>query len=400
MGLEQIFISIVILLAGARLLGEIFRRIGQPALGGELLAGIILGPTIFGLVQPNQDLELISTIAIFFVMLFIGLEMDLKEIRRSGKAAFVVSIISLVVPFIAGYQISIFFGLENIESLFIGLLLSVTSVPVSAIILLELGVLKTKIGSTVMSAAIIDDIISLVILAVILQLHASEQSTLDFSQLGISFLEMLGYLVGVAFLAYAIYRINRWFPHKLESFFTKAKTREAVFGIFIVVAITLSIIADFAGLHFIIGTFFAGLIFSEKLLGKKESDKAYGIMSGMTFGFFAPLFFAIIGMKFSGQSLENSIWLIVLLIVLGIAGKTLGGYIGTRLCGFQKKEGLAIASLLNGRGTVGLAITSLAYSIGVLDVVLFSICVVICFITTIITPIIAKPFLRKAVQTT
>lgn len=400
MGLEQIFISIVILLAGARLLGEIFRRIGQPALGGELLAGIILGPTIFGLVQPNQDLELISTIAIFFVMLFIGLEMDLKEIRRSGKAAFVVSIISLVVPFIAGYQISIFFGLENIESLFIGLLLSVTSVPVSAIILLELGVLKTKIGSTVMSAAIIDDIISLVILAVILQLHASEQSTLDFSQLGISFLEMLGYLVGVAFLAYAIYRINRWFPHKLESFFTKAKTREAVFGIFIVVAITLSIIADFAGLHFIIGTFFAGLIFSEKLLGKKESDKAYGIMSGMTFGFFAPLFFAIIGMKFSGQSLENSIWLIVLLIVLGIAGKTLGGYIGTRLCGFQKKEGLAIASLLNGRGTVGLAITSLAYSIGILDVVLFSICVVICFITTIITPIIAKPFLRKAVQTT
>jgi len=400
LGLEQIFISIVILLAGARLLGEIFRRIGQPALGGELLAGIILGPTIFGLVQPNQDLELISTIAIFFVMLFIGLEMDLKEIRRSGKAAFVVSIISLVVPFIAGYQISIFFGLENIESLFVGLLLSVTSVPVSAIILLELGVLKTKIGSTVMSAAIIDDIISLVILAVILQLHASEQSTLDFSQLGISFLEMLGYLVGVAFLAYAIYRINRWFPHKLESFFTKAKTREAVFGIFIVVAITLSIIADFAGLHFIIGTFFAGLIFSEKLLGKKESDKAYGIMSGMTFGFFAPLFFAIIGMKFSGQSLENSIWLIVLLIVLGIAGKTLGGYIGTRLCGFQKKEGLAIASLLNGRGTVGLAITSLAYSIGILDVVLFSICVVICFITTIITPIIAKPFLRKAVQTT
>lgn len=400
MGLEQIFISIVILLAGARLLGEIFRRIGQPALGGELLAGIILGPTIFGLVQPNQDLELISTIAIFFVMLFIGLEMDLREIRRSGKAAFIISIISLVVPFIAGYQISMFFGLETIESLFIGLLLSVTSVPVSAIILLELGVLKTKIGSTVMSAAVIDDIISLVILAVILQLHASEQSTLDFAQLGISFLEMLGYLVGVAFLAYAIYKINRWFPHKLESFFTKAKTREAVFGIFIVVAITLSIIADFAGLHFIIGTFFAGLIFSEKLLGKKESDKAYGIMSGITFGFFAPLFFAIIGMKFSGQSLENSIWLIVLLIVLGIAGKTLGGYIGTRVCGFQKKEGLAIASLLNGRGTVGLAITSLAYSIGILDIVLFSVCVVICFITTIITPIIAKPLLQKAVQTT
>lgn len=400
MGLEQIFISIVILLAGARLLGEIFRRIGQPALGGELLAGIILGPTIFGLVQPNQDLELVSTIAIFFVMLFIGLEMDLREIRRSGKAAFIISIVSLVVPFFIGYQISIFFGLEVIESLFIGLLLSVTSVPVSAIILLELGVLKTKIGSTVMSAAVIDDIISLVILAIILQLHASEQATLDFGELGISFLEMMGYLAGVAFLAYAIYKINRWFPHKLESFFAKAKTREAVFGILIVVAIALSITADYAGLHFIIGTFFAGLIFSEKILGKKESDKAYGIMSGITFGFFAPLFFAIIGMKFSGQSLENSILLVTLLISLGIAGKTLGGYIGTRICGFQKNEGLAIASLLNGRGTVGLAITALAYSIGILDTVLFSVCVIICFVTTIITPIIARPLLQKAVNPT
>lgn len=400
MGLEQIFISIVILLAGARLLGEIFRRIGQPALGGELLAGIILGPTIFGLVQPNQDLELVSTIAIFFVMLFIGLEMDLREIRRSGKTAFIISIVSLVVPFFIGYQISIFFGLEVIESLFIGLLLSVTSVPVSAIILLELGVLKTKIGSTVMSAAVIDDIISLVILAIILQLHASEQATLDFGELGISFLEMMGYLAGVAFLAYAIYKINRWFPHKLESFFAKTKTREAVFGILIVVAIALSITADYAGLHFIIGTFFAGLIFSEKILGKKESDKAYGIMSGITFGFFAPLFFAIIGMKFSGQSLENSILLVTLLIALGIAGKTLGGYIGTRICGFQKNEGLAIASLLNGRGTVGLAITALAYSIGILDTVLFSVCVIICFVTTIITPIIARPLLQKAVNPT
>lgn len=399
MGLEQIFVSIVILLAGARLLGEIFRRIGQPALGGELLAGIILGPTIFGLVQPTQDLNLISNIAIFFVMLFIGLEMDLREIRRSGKAAFIISIISLIIPFFAGYQISIFFGLETIESLFIGLLLSVTSVPVSAIILLELGVIKTKIGSTVMSVAIIDDIMTIVILAIILQLHAGGQTALDFGELGISLTEMIGYLVGVAFLAYVIYKINRWFPNKLESFFAKAKTREAVFGIFIVASIALSVAAELASMHFIIGTFFAGLIFSERLLGKKEADKAYGIMSGVTFGFFAPLFFAIIGMKFSGQSLENSILLVALLIGLGIVGKTLGGYIGARICGFQKNEGLAIASLINGRGTVGLAITALAYSIGVLDTTLFSVCVIICFITTMLTPIMAKPLLKRAVKT-
>ncbi|HSA98539.1 MAG TPA: cation:proton antiporter [Candidatus Nitrosotenuis sp.] len=394
-GLEQVFISVVILLAGARLLGELFRRIKQPALVGELLAGIILGPTLFGIVQPNENLELLSTVAIFFVMLLIGLEMDLREIRKAGKSAFIISIISLTIPFLVGYEISSLFGLSTIQSLFIGLLLSVTSVPVSAIILMELGVLKTKIGTTVLSAAVIDDIISLVILAVILQLHAAEGTPFNFGELGISALQIVGYLVGIAFLAYAIHKINRWFPHRLESFFAKTKTREAIFGILIIVAITLSITAQYAGLHFIIGTFFAGLIFSDRLLGKKEADRAYGIVSGITFGFFAPLFFAIIGMKFSGQSLENVVPLLALLVVFGIFGKTLGGYVGSKVCGFSKQESLAIASLLNGRGTVGLTITSLAFSIGILDITLFSVSVAICFITTMVTPVIARPLLRK-----
>ena len=395
MDLEQIFIAIVILLAGAKLLGELFRRIKQPALGGEILAGIILGPTLFGIVQISEGLELISTIAIFFVMLFIGLEMNLSEIRKVGKSAFIISITSLIIPFFAGYQLSIFFGLELIESLFIGLLLSVTSVPVSAMILLELGVLKTKIGTTVMSVAVIDDIISLVILAVILQLHTSEGMSFDFEELGISVLQMTVYLIGIALLFFVVYKSDHWFAHRFDHIFVKTKTREAKFGVFIVTAITLSLIADLAGLHFIIGAFFAGLIFSDKILGKKETDKTYGIMSGITFGFFAPLFFAIIGIKFSGQSLENYIPFLVLLIIFGIIGKMFGGYIGTKFSKFPNIQGLAIASLLNGRGTVGLTITAVAYALGILDIVLFSVCVAICVITTIITPVIAKPLLQK-----
>lgn len=232
-------------------------------------------------------------------------------------------------------------------------------------------------------------------MAVILQLYTNENATLNFIEIGISMAHIVIYLLIIAFLAYTVYNFNRWFPHRLEKFFAKAKTREAVFGISIIIAIGLSLAADFAGMHFIIGTFFAGLIFSEKIRGKKEADKAYGIMSGITFGFFAPLFFAIIGMKFSGQSLESSVLLLSLLVVLGIIGKTTGGFIGTKLCKFPTKEGLAVAALLNGRGTVGLSITALAYSIGILDTTLFSICVAVCLITTIITPLIAKPILNK-----
>ena len=396
MELEQIFINIVILLAAARLLGELFRKFKQPSLVGELLAGIILGPTIFGIIIPNQNLELISTIAIFFIMLFIGLEMDLRELKKTGKSAFIISVFSLVIPFFIGFQISILFGLSLVQSLFIGLLLSVTSVPVSAIILLELRILKIKIGNTVMSVAVVDDIITLVILAVILQIHMTGNTSFDVVDIGLSIIPMLIYLVGIVFLAFVIYKFNYWFPHRLELFFTKAKTREATFGILIIMTITLSLLAQLAGLHFIIGTFFAGLIFSGKILGKREADKSYGILSGVTFGFFAPLFFAILGAKFSGQSLDtNAVFLLVSLVALGIFGKTLGGFIGGRLCKLSKGESLAIASLLNGRGTVGLTITALAYSMGILDLTLFSIAVAICFITTVLTPNIAKSFLKK-----
>jgi Kef-type K+ transport system membrane component KefB len=398
LSIEQLFLSIVILLAGARILGEIFRRLKQPAMIGELLAGIILGPTLFGVVRSNDSLEMLSNIAIFFVVLFIGLEMDIRQIKRTGKSAIVISLVSLTVPFLAGYEISIAFGQNMAQSLFMGLLLSVTSVPVSAMILVELGILKSKIGATVLSAAIVDDIISLVILAVILQLSKSGVTgihNINMNTIGVSAIEITVFLAAIAFLAYIVHKINIWFPQRLEWFFVKAKTREAIFGILIIVAITISIFAQYAGLHFIIGTFFAGLIFSEKLLGKREADHAYGIVSGITFGFFAPLYFAIIGMKFSGQSLADSIPYLVILIGAGMLTKTIGGYFGARIFKYDSTESLAIASLLNGRGTVGLAITGVALSSGILDIRLYSVAVSICFITTMLTPVLAKPFLHR-----
>jgi Kef-type K+ transport system membrane component KefB len=398
LSIEQLFLSIVILLAGARILGEIFRRLKQPAMIGELLAGIILGPTLFGVVRSNDSLEMLSNIAIFFVVLFIGLEMDIRQIKRTGKSAIVISLVSLTLPFLAGYEISIAFGQNMAQSLFMGLLLSVTSVPVSAMILVELGILKSKIGATVLSAAIVDDIISLVILAVILQLSKSGVTgihNINMNIIGVSAIEITVFLAAIAFLAYIVHKINIWFPQRLEWFFVKAKTREAIFGILIIVAITISLFAQYAGLHFIIGTFFAGLIFSEKLLGKRESDHAYGIVSGITFGFFAPLYFAIIGMKFSGQSLAYSIPYLATLIGAAMITKTIGGYFGARIFKYDSTESLAIASLINGRGTVGLAITAVALSSGILDIRLYSVAVSICFITTMLTPVLAKPFLRR-----
>ena len=132
-----------------------------------------------------------------------------------------------------------------VQSLFMGLLLSVTSVPVSAMILVELGILKSKIGTTVLSAAVVDDIISLVILTIILQFSQTGASHIDITSMGVSGLKIAIFLDGIAFLAYIVHKINIWFPQRLEWFFVKAKTREAIFGILVISAITISLLAQY-----------------------------------------------------------------------------------------------------------------------------------------------------------
>lgn len=146
MATEQLFVNIIIILVAARILGEVFQRIGQPPLVGELLAGLIIGPSIFGLVLPSTDLHVLSNLAVFFLMFLAGLEMDPREIRRSGRSATVISIIAFFIPLLSGTCASLLFGLASVQSLFMGLLLSITAVSVSAMVLMDMFKLRYKIA--------------------------------------------------------------------------------------------------------------------------------------------------------------------------------------------------------------------------------------------------------------
>ena len=175
MATEQLFVSIIIILVAARILGEVFQRIGQPPLVGELLAGLIIGPSIFGLVLPSTDLHVLSNLAVFFLMFLAGLEMDPREIRRAGRSAIVISIVAFFIPLLSGTGTSLLFGLPIVQSLFMGLLLSITAVPVSAIVLMQFGILNSRLGNTVITAAVVNDIMSLIVLSIILQLQLTTE---------------------------------------------------------------------------------------------------------------------------------------------------------------------------------------------------------------------------------
>ena len=398
MAAEELFVSVIIILVAARVLGEVFQRLKQPPLIGEILAGVIIGPSVLGFIHYTADLNVLADLAVFFLMLLAGLEMDPREIRRAGRYAIVISLLAFSIPFASGAAVAQLFGLALAPSLFMGLLLSITAVPVSAMVLMHFGILRSKLGNTVITAAVINDILSLIVLSIVLQMgtDANGGQTVDLGEVAWSGAKIAAFLAGIFIFDFLLRRTSHWLPAKFEPYFNKLQTKEAAFGILLIVTIALSLIAQEIGLHFIIGTFFSGLIIYKEIIGKQNFDRVYGIISAITFGFFAPIFFALIGIEFNLQSVAGSIPLFAALLAVAVATKIGGGYIGARLVRFPKDTSLAVGFLMNGRGMVELVIASIGFAVGIIDLTLFSIAVAIGFVTTVMAPATAKPFVGRA----
>jgi Kef-type K+ transport system membrane component KefB len=391
---ETFLVNIVIMLVSALALGEVFKRLKQPALVGHLLAGVIIGPTVFNIVQPDESFETIINLSIFFLMFLAGLELHPDEIRRAGKNAIILSVLAFIIPFASGVVVSDFLGLSMVTSLFIGLALAITAVPVSAVVLMEFGLLKSKMGSTIMTAGIVDDILALIVLAIILQL-AQNGGDLEFGEIGFSVFKMLAFLGGIFLFIFILKKTQHWLPQKFSPLFEKLKTREAGFGILLISAFGLSLIAEAVGLHFIIGTFFAGLLVYQKIVGKENVEKINNVFSAITFGFFSPIFFAFIGIEFHAQSISEHMHLFVILLAVAIAGKIGGGFIGGKIIGFSNSESRIIGYLVNSRGMVELVIATIGFELGIIDKTLFTVIVAVGFITTIMAPVMARIALRR-----
>ncbi|MDW0148473.1 MAG: cation:proton antiporter [Nitrososphaeraceae archaeon] len=397
MATEELFISVVIILVATRLLGEFSQRLRLPPLVGELAAGIIIGPYVLNLVTPNQSLNVISDLGVFFLMLLAGLQMDPREIRKAGLRGGILAVIAFSLPYVGGFGVAALFGLGIVQSMFVGLLLSITAVPVSTIVLMQFGILETKLGNTVITAAVINDIFSLVVLSIVLQLHGANGAEVNIMETTINSVIKILLFIGGIFLVDILFRkANVWLQRRGTYFFEKLHTKEAAFGILLISTILVSVIAQVViGLHFIIGTFFSGLIVYKEIIRKENFERVYGIISAISFGFFAPIFFAVIGININIDSIANNLPFFIVLAIVAVITKVGGGYIGSRLTKFSKDECWAIAFLMNGRGMVELVIASIGYSSGIIDSTIFSITVTIGWATTILAPILSRPYVMK-----
>jgi len=397
---------VIILLATvfARIAGELMERVGQLALLGEILAGVLLGafiaygfPQFFEAVHA-EAFQAVSGLGMFFLMLMAGMEIDAKELARVSKEGALVAVGGVLIPLGLGYLLGQLLIPESeyqfVQSFLLGVVLSITAVPALTRVLDELGQLDTRLGSVIINAAVIDDILGLFLLAILTPMISGGglPSAGEFGLLAAKLIGFFGLaIVAGKFLIPQIGRLSR-----------KSRYVEIEFSVALIVALIFGIGAEYAGMHFIIGALIAGLFLQENAFG--EHAKALeNKMSGVTLGFLAPIFFVSIGLNVDLSALSTAPLFVITLIAVAIAGKLLGCGIPARLSGFSLRESMAIGIGMNGRGAVEIIVATIALNSGIfskpeptptLVSALFSSIVIMAIVTTVIVPLGMKPLLR------
>lgn len=369
----EILYVLLVLLVATRVLGELAVRVGQPALTGELLAGVLIGilvtnqsgtfPVLAELAD-NHVFRAITDLGIFFLMLMAGLELRPEKLAETSAKSVAVAIGGLVVPFALGWGLAAIFLPESelrvAQSLFIGVALAITAVPVSVGVLLALGKLDTPVGRVIVSAAVVDDVLSLLLLAVltaVLRTGGVPET---------SELLLLGGKIVLFFVVAVVLGI--WVFPRLGKPVARLHSPEFEFSFVVMVGLAYSVLAEWLSMHFLIGAFVAGLFFRRSTIDEESYDDASDKISAVTYGFLAPVFFASIGMHLSGEALVEAPWFVLWLLVAATAGKLLGAGLPARLSGMSSRDALAVGIGMNARGAVELVIADVAFRAGLFEV--------------------------------
>jgi Kef-type K+ transport system membrane component KefB len=388
------FANLLILLVLARLFGEIMERFKQPAMIGEILAGVLLGPTLLNFIHRTEDLKVISELGVFLLVIIAGLEIHLDEIIKSMKGRnIIISIAAFFIPLFSGYLVGNYYGQDVMSTIFIGLCVAITALPVSIRILMDLGKLNSPIGQKIISVAIFDDVIALTILGILLDLKDVEPTFANISQATVfTVLKLIAFLIIIALTYKLIQKFaqkENFIENQLNLILTFLKGKESLFAVFFVFILIFATMTESIGLHFIIGAFFASMLISKDLVGEKHLETFHNTTNSMAMGFLAPIFFAGIGLEFQFSSIQNYP-LLIAIIAVSFLSKIIGGYIGGRFARLNHKVSLALGIGLNARGIMELVIANIAYKAGIINTEIFSMLVIMGLITTLSTPFLLK----------
>jgi len=392
----QFILDLAIILLSTKALGLITKKFHMPQVVGALMAGLLFGPACLNIIQETSFIQSGAEIGVIVLMFCAGLETDVVELKKSGKASLIIAIIGVIVPLAGGYFVASFFNTPDrivsdatstifLQNIFIGVILTATSVSITVETLKELGKLKTRSGNAILGAAIIDDILGIIALTIITSMA---DTTIN---VGMVLLKIAAYFVFAAVVGVLFFiGYKKWCessPNPLH--------RHSIIAF--VFCLLMSYCAEhFFGVADITGAFIAGLIISMTSRSTYLASK-FEVLSYL---YLSPIFFASIGLKVAIPDMSsNVIWFAIILVIVAVLTKVIGCGFGAKVCGYQNYQCVRIGFGMISRGEVALIVASKGAVLGLMGSAFIGPVVVVVVITTVVTPILLKVVFKKGPAT-
>jgi Kef-type K+ transport system membrane component KefB len=372
----EILLQLLIMLAAAKVLAELFERLQQPAVVGEILAGVLIGPSVLGWVEPNEMISLLAEIGVMFLLFNVGLETKPAALLRVGVRATIVAILGVITPFIFGYWLMLAWGAPTIEALFVATAMVATSVGITVRVLGAMGVLDTPTARIILGAAVIDDVLGLIVLAIV---SSTAGGTVNYTSIISTAVIAIGFTVVVAL--YGAPLMRRVLPT-----IQRLRIKEPMYIVGILIALGLAVVAADIGVSAIIGAFLAGMALAEAT----EHDHGMHQRTNGVTEFLVPFFLVNVGMQVNLAALTTpaTITLAVLITLLAVATKFIGCGVGAWGLGWRRMMQVGVG--MAPRGEVGIVVAQLGLTMAVISDSLYGVVIFMAVATTIIAP----PFLR------
>ena len=377
-------LDLAIILISTKVLGLLTKKIQMPQVVGALVAGLILGPTILNVVHETAFIDKMAELGVIGLMFIAGLETDVKEMKKCGKASFVIALLGVIVPLVGGFLVAIAFSetplsamskIELLQNIFIGIILTATSVSITVETLREMGKLKTPTGTAILGAAVIDDIIGIIFFTIIL----------GFADPSIGVMSILIRIILFFVFAVIIAIVFNYIFKKLSNKYVQ-KRRVPIYGM--VFCLMLSYVSEkIFGITDITGAYLAGIIISNV----SQSDYILGKFEVLSYMLLSPIFFASIGIKTHITGISSNLLIFtILLIFVAIISKIIGCGLGAKLTGFNNENSLKIGIGMISRGEVALIVAGKGAVEGLMSEVFFVPVVIVVIVTTLLTPMFLK----------
>lgn len=378
----KFLLDIAIILAMTKSFSLVSKKFNMPPVVGALIAGIILGPVVLNVVSPSDSVLNLAEVGVVVLMFQAGLETDIDELKKSGIPAFVIALCGVLIPLIMGAVLSVIYGNNIMESIFIGVILTATSVSITVEALQDMGHLKGRVGTAILGAAIIDDILGIVLLSIMTSLGGASGFHI---QAILKILTQMAAFFAISIIGgVGIKKFFEWLSTYKNPEIERHRRRVPVFA--------LAFLAEVFGIADITGAYLAGII----LCRLPERFYIYNKIEILSYMLITPVFFASIGLNVNIHGMTQTLIIFtIILCVIAVISKIAGCGFGALLCKYTKRESVQIGAGMVCRGEVALIVAQKGISVGLLSEVFFAPVVIMVLVTTLLSPIILKMLFAK-----